>query len=350
MGNRFLPEYLHNTFPGIFPFVWQPSPENPIYRGGGYDRYRLTNLEPNQIRDIFWKICPQFSKVPVDEKYWREIYPPLNAHLHEFWVNETGIKDKEKLKQHFNSIREAAWQIVQEFTIARWWFLRSIMAESPYYHELRELARKGATVIDLGCGLGQELRWLKADGATGELIGVDSRLELWNLGSKLFQAPEDEMHFRTLDIITGDDNSNPLAEFSEKADIYLLNDVMSFYGSRHIQGMMLSIQNASKVGTKVFGWLFGQDGEPDPRGPKEFGGGYRGAIPTLKTFTTWFMNITPNEGEVKWDLQVQLVGFDKLGFDEEDQNWLKSDFWNVPDPLDCPNELKAICFLATRTQ
>jgi hypothetical protein len=46
---------------------------------------------------------------------------------------------------------------------------------------------------------------------------------------------------------------------------------------------------------------------------------------------------------------VQLVEFEKLGFDEEDQEWFTGEFFHRPLTIaGAPNELKALCFLATR--
>ena len=184
---------------------------------------------------------PSASKVPIAEEYWRDNHSPLNADDEEFWCLETGIKDQQQLDQQVQEIREDAWQIVQEFSLARWWFLRNIMGANPYYQQLIKLARGRATIVDLGCGLGQDLRRLRADGATGQLYGIDSRPQLYLMASKFFKS-DDQICFREIDFrlgVGGDfdyesphsenvDREDPLAEFKDKVDVYLLNDVLSF--------------------------------------------------------------------------------------------------------------------------
>jgi hypothetical protein len=159
---------LGNVFPILNPVTWGRHPDNPLYRYVCYDRLRLVNPDPNWLRDILWITRTSLSKVPIATEYWRESFPPLDAESHRFWIEQTGLKDEDELKRHFHAIRYTAWQIVQELTIARWWFLRSIMAKIPYYNEVRDMVREGVTIVDLGCGSRQEWRRLRADGATGE--------------------------------------------------------------------------------------------------------------------------------------------------------------------------------------
>jgi hypothetical protein len=83
-----------------------------------------------------------------------ENIPLLNAGSDYFWIEQTGIKNDDELKRHFHTIRDMAWQLVQEFNIARWWFFRNVMAWNPHYDEVRDMAREGTTIIDLGCGFG----------------------------------------------------------------------------------------------------------------------------------------------------------------------------------------------------
>jgi SAM-dependent methyltransferase len=300
----------------------------------------------------------------VAKEYWKETFPSLSADDEEFWRAQTGIKDEKQLERLFYDIRHEAWQVVQEFSIARWWFLRNIMAANPYYQEVRDLARNGSTIVDLGCGFGQDLRRLRADGATGELYGVDSRPQLWDLGSKLLGDDGSNYHFRDIDIRTGvgvdfdydnphgqnPDRNNPLVEFLGKADVYLLNDVFSFWGGKQLDAARKSIHKASKVGTIVSGWQIGQEGEPTEGGGRELGDGGRGVIPTLETFKQSFTYTQNVDSTIKWDVKAQLVDFDTMGFDKEDQRWFSSDFWTTFTDCERPNELKAICFLATRIQ
>jgi hypothetical protein len=342
-------------FSDTLPIFWRRHPQNPYFRGAGRDFFRMTDLDVNGVRDVFWRICPSASQVFIPREYWRDEFPPMSAEDEHFWISQTGIKTHDELQVHLRTIRNQAFQVIQEFTFARWWFLRSIMSMNPYYGIVIEAARNGATIIDLGCGLSQDLRRLRADGATGELHGIDCGNELWKLGSSLFNdldavEADGSIQFHDINIVWESvSNENPLGEFKDKADIYLLNDVLSFGKASIFHDTSKSIWLGSKIGTKVMGWMIGQVGESTGDG-KEFGDGHRGYVLTMETFKQWFATTLGNDEwkDVKWEVEAQLLEFSKLGFDEVDQKWFKSDFWNGMDPANRPNELGAICFLLTQ--
>lgn len=345
----------------ITPWTWWRYPDDPINRGGGYNSYPVAHdIEPppSILRELLWKIYPEASKRIIDPRYWRDTYAPLSLKDDLFWRDHTGINDSNELEQRFREVQRATWQIVQELCFARFWFLKNIMAANPYYHELQHAARQGATIVDLGCGLGQDLRRLRADGATGELIGVDQHPELWELGSSLFknEDPEKSFSFVELDISSEQPGlehlpQNALERFTDKADIYLINDVLTFLGGKYIGAILDSINRASRVGTKMYGWLVGQVGEPPKGFGKEFGSGMRGAVFTLKTFCDILASPGYGDRTIKWDVKAQLIGFDQLGLDQEDQDWFGGTFfWDTRYPEDLPDELKAICFFAERLE
>jgi SAM-dependent methyltransferase len=345
----------------ITPWKWWRYPDDPTKREGGYNSYPVphdTEPPPSILRELLWKVYPEASKRIIDPRFWRDTYAPLSLKDELFWRDHTGINDSDELEQRFREVQGATWQIVQELCFARFWFLKNIMAANPHYHELQHAARQGATIVDLGCGLGQDLRRLRADGATGELIGVDNHPKLWELGSSLFknEDPEKSFSFVELDIMSKQPGlehlpQNALGQFTDKADIYLLNDVLTFLGGKYIGAILSSIKRASRVGTKMYGWVVGQVGEPPVGSGKEHGGGNRGAVFTLKTFCKILANPGYGDRTIKWDVKAQLIGFDQLGLDQEDQDWFGVTlYWDKRCPEDLPDELKAICFFAERVE
>lgn len=65
------------------------------------------------------------------------------------------------------------------------------IARSPHYTRILERVKAGALFIDLGCGLGQDVRRLAFDGAPSEnLYGLDLYSELMELGYELFRDRE----------------------------------------------------------------------------------------------------------------------------------------------------------------
>jgi hypothetical protein len=89
------------------------------------------------------------------------------------WMKRLEIRTEKALETHLSTVRYEAWQQVQDYGIGRWWFLNNRLSMSPYYSKVIEMARSGASIAGLACGFGQELRWLRDDGATGNMWAVD---------------------------------------------------------------------------------------------------------------------------------------------------------------------------------
>ncbi|GAB1194174.1 hypothetical protein APSETT444_003415 [Aspergillus pseudonomiae] len=67
-------------------------------------------------------------------------------------------------------------------------FLDLELSQSPAYARIVNRIKQGALFIDLGCGLGQDIRRLAYDGAPPEnLVGLDLRKEVVELGYDLFK-------------------------------------------------------------------------------------------------------------------------------------------------------------------
>lgn len=329
---------------------WHPVPANPVNRFLGYDFF--AHWKPTITERIVRWIIPSLNQVSIPDSYWRGssalLFKSHDDATFRVSAERCGVKTDEELEVRLNQIRREAWQITQEFSIARWWFLRSVLEKNPFYGEIREQARSGATIVDLGCGFGQELRFLRDDGATGKLYGVDKSKGMWKLGLRLFDDPDTDLEFRELDIIEDGWTKarNPLFEFEEKADIYLLNDFLSFFGPIAIENTLKSIGRASRVGTKIIGWAIGQDGD-EVKGMGVWGTGVKGTINNSKTFgINWGMAEAVTK--TKWKVEVKMVDFEELGFDEVDCQWFAGDFFE-DDSRGKLEKLRGLCFLATRT-
>ncbi|KAE8413051.1 hypothetical protein BDV36DRAFT_287349 [Aspergillus pseudocaelatus] len=63
-----------------------------------------------------------------------------------------------------------------------------ILSQSPAYTRIVDRVKQGALFIELGCGLGQDIRRLAYDGAPSEnLVGLDLRNAIIELGYDLFK-------------------------------------------------------------------------------------------------------------------------------------------------------------------
>ena len=325
----------------IMPRNWHPRSPNPTRRYMSVDG--AFNPKPSILERIARRIIPSLNQISSDPLYWRESPPFLNTES-QLSAERCGIKTDEEFQAHLHRIRNEAWQISQEFSVARWWFLKSVLLSNPFYGEIREQMRSGATIVDLGCGLGQELRFLRDEGANGSMYGVDVKEGMWDLGARLYDDAHSELGFRKLDIV---DESYPLCEFKDKVDVYLLNDFLSFLGPAVIEKTLTSIAKASRVGTKVIGWAIGQDGDEES-GMKVWGTGGRGTIHNSKTFgMNWRMVEVVTE--TKWKIDVKMMEFKDLGFDEMDCEWFGSEVFE-DSIAGKPEKLMGLCFLATRVK
>ncbi|PYH80495.1 hypothetical protein BO82DRAFT_286451 [Aspergillus uvarum CBS 121591] len=67
------------------------------------------------------------------------------------------------------------------------WFLHFDLAKSPIYQEILSNVQDGTLLLDLGCGLGQDIRRLVYDGAPQDnIIGLDLHRGFIDLGFELF--------------------------------------------------------------------------------------------------------------------------------------------------------------------
>jgi SAM-dependent methyltransferase len=90
-------------------------------------------------------------------------------------------------------------------------FLDLYLPQCPFYAEIVERVKGGDILLDLGCGLGQELRQLAYDGCPPEnLYASDLYAEFGSIGCDLFRdAPIFAAQFLAADVF---DESSPLAQ------------------------------------------------------------------------------------------------------------------------------------------
>ncbi|KAF1975783.1 hypothetical protein BU23DRAFT_529671 [Bimuria novae-zelandiae CBS 107.79] len=99
---------------------------------------------------------------------------------------------REDLHEHLHSIHQRAWAIRPYPCVGQWGFLAPKLADSPAYPTVLQHAKAGAVILDFGCCMGQDLRYLAAGGAPTEnishnMFGADIEPAFWKLGYELFQ-------------------------------------------------------------------------------------------------------------------------------------------------------------------
>ncbi|OGM47643.1 hypothetical protein ABOM_004312 [Aspergillus bombycis] len=92
------------------------------------------------------------------------------------------------VENHVRTIAKKGWDIRDYPCFRMFWFLDFDLSRSPQYARVVELLKSGALFIDLGCGVGQDIRRLVYDGVPGQnLIGLDLYGGFVDLGFELFR-------------------------------------------------------------------------------------------------------------------------------------------------------------------
>jgi hypothetical protein len=117
--------------------------------------------------------------------------PPINSSIETFFANYASIPASE-LREHLITIRERAWKKCNYPCLGRWTFLEFSIQRSSIYQEILDKCKnEGATVIDFGCCLGQDVRQLIYDGVPIEQIrGYELDPFFIEQGYQLFQDGE----------------------------------------------------------------------------------------------------------------------------------------------------------------
>ena len=128
----------------------------------------------------------------LDGRYYTPTLESLSPEAHALLV-ERGIPPSEVIK-HVHSIRDKAWEVYPYPCVGRFYFVRTLIAkQSSYPAILSRLVSSppDQTLLDVGCGLGQELRALISAGVKPEQVfGLDLVDGFIKLGYQLFNDEE----------------------------------------------------------------------------------------------------------------------------------------------------------------
>ncbi|MCJ1400977.1 hypothetical protein MMC11_004188 [Xylographa trunciseda] len=187
--------------------------------------------------------------------YDPEIGARLPPSARSFYLSYSGISD-DKLDAHLHSIRERAWNTKPYPCLGQWAFLSPRISRSPAYTEILAKVKGGASILDLGCCLGQDLRFLAAEGApTDEMYASDLVPEFWNLGYELFRDKgKFKARFYNADIF---DRESSLQALDGRMDIVYLGAFLHLFDWNQQLEALKAVIKLSKVGTIVAGRQIG---------------------------------------------------------------------------------------------
>ncbi|MCJ1391923.1 hypothetical protein MMC18_004790 [Xylographa bjoerkii] len=235
----------------------------------------------------------------------------------------------EQVVPHVLEIRDRAWQIWPYPCIGQFRFLDLSIGLQPLYPQIlsRLKSPRSATLLDLGCCFGQDIRKLVHDGAPAtSLYGAELRGGFLDMGYELFRDRETlASKFIEADVFAEADGDT-LAELDGKVDVVYTASFLHLFGWEEqvkVGKRIVRLLKAEK-GVVVFGRQVGTlEPREYQRKTEEGGSVYRHDGGSFKRMWEQIGKETGTE----WRVEVQMdevAGWGR-GRDKIDKGWKK---WN----------------------
>ena len=149
--------------------------------------------------------------------------------------------------------RDCAWSYAPYPCVGQWMFLLPSISAFPTYPSIVARARHGATVLDLACCFGKDLRLLASEGvSTDKMYASDIKAELWELGFELFK----DKHKMNAQFIQADifNPQSQLQQLDGEIDIILTCQFLHLFNWEQQVVAIRRIIGLSRPGTLVVGY------------------------------------------------------------------------------------------------
>ena len=194
-------------------------------------------------------------------------------------------------------------------------FLLPSITTFPEYPEILRVARGKATILDMGCCFGQDLRLLASNQVpTDKMYATDVNKELWDLGFELFKDRE-KMHATFIQADVFDLHSN-LARLDGCVDIILACQFLHLFDWESQLTAMKRIVRLSRPGCIVVGYQRGQVQAQECVRP--WGTMY---LHNIETFSDIWEQLG-QETDTRWTINASLVDLQDWGMEPEDTAWM----------------------------
>lgn len=211
--------------------------------------------------------------------------------------------------------RDRAWPFAEYPCVGQWMFLLPSVSIFSEYENVLLRVKTGASVLDLGCSFGQDLRRLAAAGApTENMYASDLNSELWNIGFDLFRDRQRmKARFIQSDIF---DRASELGDLKAKIDIFIVCQFLHLFSWEKQFEAVKRIVEMSRPGSQLIGYQMGRlkAEESHTRWNTMF-------FHNVETFKRMWCDIEKETG-TKWRVKVALVDLEELGMEKEDYDWM----------------------------
>ncbi|RDW76601.1 class I SAM-dependent methyltransferase [Aspergillus mulundensis] len=156
----------------------------------------------------------------------------INSDAQKLLENYSGLR-AEDVVPHVLELRDEAFKVCPYPCIGQMRFLSFHLARHPAYGRVLEYLRNNPTagLLDAGCCVGQEIRFLAHQGIPGhQLFGLDIEKTFIDLGYRLFQDKDRLEATFTLGDLTEDNDSEALAQtLGGKIDIVFASSLLHLW-------------------------------------------------------------------------------------------------------------------------
>ncbi|KAK7978172.1 methyltransferase domain-containing protein [Apiospora saccharicola] len=265
--------------------------------------------------------------------------PPTNSVMQKLLVEYAGIEEA-KVDGHIANIRNKAWRVAPFPCVGSFLFAELVLSTFPVYPEIVSNLKSGtwSRYLEVGCGLGQDIRKLIQDGAPKtSVMGTDLLSGLLESGQELFQdtnaLPLDQALFAADFLDTSDSNVLRKAGLDGTVDIihatmflHCFDRPTQLRACQRILALLKTQPGVMIVG-KQGGVSSTAEGREHPvKGPMgQVGGVVRtNFLHNVDSFRALWDEVGAATG-TRWDVQVreeEVMDRGYLYFDEEEHRWL----------------------------
>lgn len=232
-----------------------------------------------------------------------------------FCLNCLPTRTERQATDPSTSQRDKAWEIFPYPCIGQFRFLNLSLSKKPSYASILSRIREGATYLDIGCCIGQDIRKLVHDGAPGgNLHGTELQGEFIRLGYDFFRD-RDTLEATLMQADAFDlGEGSPLGGLVGKVDIIHMGQVVHLFGwerQRELLENCVKLLRPASSGTIILGQAVGDvEGGVKP-GAQIF-------VHNVETFNKMWAEISERAG-LKFECRATLD--QGLGIAESRRGW-----------------------------